>query len=593
MNGKTITCTQGGDAGMFAAQSKRNVDSNIIVKNGEFKITKHPVISYAIYGTDKGVKDFNFTFDNVKFGFNSGATQTSLVANYLGTSGTASYLAKFGGTLNFNNCTFDTKTNAPSGTIKLFSAGNADNYLVNDYVITGGSITASAGDKVSIFEVNNADSSVYFKKNSSGNYIKLTLPSGATAPSDKLIAATDDGESTFTPISSTVYTLVPSIDTVYGKLPARYEDVEKYPLAVFDKNKKFETATAVFAMDSDATSALTSAKGDGDVILLRRNYSYNPKEIYNNLSQIVGTATLDLNGFAIRCDSSSWPLFKAQSKTAYDSTLKIKNGTLLAGAKPLILFSSWSNSVYDGSSGKKFAFEFDNVNLGLISAAKTDSLIGLYNDIFNFATDFPVTFNNCTFDLRNATTKVKLFEAGVSSTTNCKSAFTVNGGKIIASDLNYVDFYNAANNVSSVKFGKGSNGAYTLLELPESVTTAPTKTFPTDEGNLTYSPTATAGLFMLRGANSSIWDIATPANITANGKATFRGMYYGTTPTKLCLIAAAYEGDKLTKVDYMEATSVVANTLVNLTATVSPTEDETVRYFLWEDFTSLKPYVFE
>ena len=218
-------------------------------------------------------------------------------------------------------------------------------------------------------------------------------------------------------------------------------------------------------------------------------------------------------------------------------------------------------------------------------------MIGLYDDIHEFNATFPIEFNDCEFDITNASKKITLFESG-EATDKSVTHFTVNGGKIVSDDKDELDFYNIVGTSSTVSFGKGENGAYTLLQLPIGET-APETALPTSEGNLKYSPTATAGLFMLRGASSGIWDIATPANITAGGKATFKGMYYGTAPTSLCLIAAAYEGDKLTKVDFMEAKDVVKDTLVDLTATVNAVSGETVKYFLWDGISSMTPYVFE
>jgi len=199
---------------------------------------------------------------------------------------------------------------------------------------------------------------------------------------------------------------------------------------------------------------------------MRRHFNYTESQ-YNNLSQTYGI-TLDLGGFTFT--TTDRIMFSAQKKTANDTSVVIKNGSIILGSKALMSLSTWNPAAsniewaaYTGGNG--FIFTFDGVSITLAAGATTTDLI-CYNA---FKTTDPtqflnVTFNNCVFDLSAAKHQLSFFDM---TDAHCTTTAVINGCKIIASGAELIlSDMTGANALSSLTFTKPEGGNYTTLEIP-------------------------------------------------------------------------------------------------------------------------------
>ena len=477
MNGHTITQGSTDTYGIFGRTKSKGwsgsgdekiFHTTYIIKDGSFKVLNKALFDLSAWetvgnGTLAG-KLFTFNFSNVHIGYASGATATNLLFTYSAASASAgctlSKAAPF--VMNFDDCTFDIKTNAPSSP-KLFNAAASNGQWVkNTITVKGGNIIAKSLSASQLYAVESVyGSSVTFAKNSEGKYTTLTLDSSSSAPTNDI--PNDSGKTMrFAKESSTLYTLSTLI-TEYGVIPEKYSSTSAYPYVVF-RGGQFVFATAIFGKNGE-DSALHKAKSDGSVILLRRNVDFTEAR-YNNLSQAVGSITIDLNGFTISLkQTGSDPWLYAQKKTQHDTTVTVKNGTLLTGKNEVLRFDSWAaNGNYTG--GNNFNVIFDGVTIGVLSGYSPASIFMTKENQTNAVeTLASLTVKNCVIDLSNAP-NTTLFaiddESGLIDVTVNVSNTVIKGN-----DLSGVTFVPALDNTASsvtfatdnvlyVKSGKGT-----------------------------------------------------------------------------------------------------------------------------------------
>ena len=459
MNGHTITQGSTDAYGIFGRVTSKGWSksgdelifySTVSIVNGSFKVLNKSLFTLAAWetvgdGTLAG-KFFTFNFNNVNFGYASGASSTDLLFNYSSASASSgcklSKAAPF--FMNFEDCTFDVKTNAPSGA-KLFNAAPADGkWVSNTVTVKGGNIIAKSMTLANLFATESVyGSSVTFAKNSEGKYTTLQLDSSNVAPTGEI--PNDSGKvMKFAKESSTLYSLS-SVITQYGVIPETYASVNTYPYAVF-RNGQFVFATSIFGKDG-TDSALHRAKADGSVILVRRNVDFTESQ-YNNLSQTTGSLTIDLNGFTVSLKQTGTnPWIYAQKKTQYDTTVTITNGTVLTGKNEIVRFDSWAaNGNYTG--GCNFNVIFDGVTIGVLSGYSPASIFKTRENQSNAVeTNASLVIKNCVIDLTNAPKTTLLLiddESGLIDT-----AVSVKNTVIKGNDLSAVTFVPALKNTSS------------------------------------------------------------------------------------------------------------------------------------------------
>ncbi len=519
------------------------------IKNGAINVYNAAAIKANVWATvDMNYRPFTINFDNIDFGFVSGATATNLLVQYSDENTGSGYSSTIASTLNlnYNNCTFDLKTNAPASGATLFNAAGGEKvWLKTTITVKGGEIIASKLTLAQLYAVENKyGSSVKFVKDAEGNYTKLYITKGGAAPSGDI--ATDSGAMSYakteTVDGETLYTLS-SLKTQYGTIPSSYSSIEDYPFVIF-----YSDGTAMgykyLLGDKGGNGALNAAKvyldnagnsWDGEkfvnangevitaVILMRRDYTLQTintantsnkdnVEYFDNLAQLQGSVTLDLGGFELY-DNSTYTkgfIFDTVSKgwsggnntnglTSFPSTLIIKNGSFNLRASALFHVGTWSNA---STTDKLWTLQFDNVTFALQKGATITNLIGGYfkHDNVNStygASPYDITFNDCTFDLKTnvPTSEFTIFQAGADASWMIDCDIVVNGGTVLLNSMtNVTPFALNASNTSSIIFGKGSDGEYLSFSLPGGAAyPAHTYLFTTEKGEATITYSGTSG----------------------------------------------------------------------------------------------------
>ena len=177
--------------GWSSAAGAKVFPSTVTVKNGSINMYSTTVVSMDCWDSlgDGSIakKYYTFNLEGVKVGLSKGATLTNLLVTTNKASTTTGVAPFF---INFNDCEFDLVTNSNGKTVKLFNNdASADKYVSCDMRINGGIIKVSSADKVTLYSLNTTGtSSVTFAKGSEG-YLKITLPSGQSAPATELPTA--------------------------------------------------------------------------------------------------------------------------------------------------------------------------------------------------------------------------------------------------------------------------------------------------------------------------------------------------------------------------------------------------------------------
>ena len=439
------------------------------VKNGSFKVYSAAVLRY--YASNKNNttgelldvsgKLMSWTFNNVEFGLLEGATAPRFfhISNSAGGTSIANI------ELHLNDCVFDLSTNVPTKELTVFCTNFIKTtHMKADITVNGGKILAKNLDKIVFtnFDATNG-STMLFGAGSDGKYLTVVLPrTASTSKFNSVKVNTKNGTelifSRATEAAKSTYTFC--IKTEYGNVSAEYENTANYPFFVFKSDGTFVGAYSEWGIDSGTQSALAYAKAAGSVILLRRDYNYNYKSQYNNLSQSNTDIIIDLGGFTFTCVNRS--MLMAQKKTNNDTSFTIKNGSVILGPNALIRMDTATSSNYTKKNG--FTFVFENLNIILAENAATSTLL-CYNSFKDGEPDqfCKFTYNNCTFDVSKVNKDVTMFDM---SDARCEVTAVINGGEIITSGyaltLTNVMGGNAKSSLTFGKMGK----AYTKLTIP-------------------------------------------------------------------------------------------------------------------------------
>ena len=492
--------------------------SSFTVKNGAFKTYKTYVIRFKANNSSADIanKLMSWTFENVEFGLVKGATVAGFF-HVKNASNTGSSYPMAPLNLTITDCTFDIKTNTSSADpFYVFKTNFADTGRIKATVkVNGCTVLANSFDKVTLSNFIYKNGATFtIAPGSDGKYLSILMPKTAsTSKLDGLTFQSEKGtELTFAKVNdATTATYSFCIETKYGYVSGEYEDVQKYPFFVFKKDGTFVGAYADWAIDAKA-SALHASKAEGSVVLLRRDYTYSASQ-YNNLSQTY-SVTIDLNGFELKTTNAT--LFMAQKKTEWETKVTVINGDIVvAGQRSVVRMDTGAS--FSGKYG--FIFEFTNVNFKLPEGTqKTNNLICWSS----FAEGDPAqycnfTFNNCVFDLSNATQAFNIFDVS-EKRSNVK--VVVNGGEIITSDYavtvwkTYDATIGSASPESSLTFAKNESGNYTTLVVPTGVALPITTV---NGGELTFVKTADDGknaTYSLVAVNLSVFSPKTSVTLS-------------------------------------------------------------------------------
>lgn len=447
--------------------------SEITVTNGKINIYGRELVRfYSDNKTTTEGKEFTVNFDSVDI-FVKGAATSLLLKSDVTTTVTnqSTYI-------NFTDCNVD--FSAATKTVTICDFANQD--IDAKITFNGGSIIS---DKLNYLFVRNNTSYGSFMFVGDDEYTVLKLPEGVAAASESFNDGVLSYEASTKENGIVKYVLSGSVKG-YGKFPAKYHSAEKYPFLLFDNNGQFVDAASYLYGAKANDSAINVSKdhlkqnkwdgtGYGDsalsvYIVMRRDVAMGSDEHFNNISQVQGVLTLDLNGYTLSAPNKSdkylfpselkaWP--SSGDKSLFPTEINVINGSINVYYKPLIQFKPNANAVADGYA-KELDYKFSNVKF-FVKGSTTEFAINHAKS--GNAELYPsVEFTDCTIDLRDATAdEIVLFSLG---NTNTNAKVTVNGGSIVLGEKKVVMYSQASGN-GSLTFGKGSDNSYTEITVPD------------------------------------------------------------------------------------------------------------------------------
>ncbi len=480
--------------------------SSLTVKNGTLKNSRGsnlPMIGFQHYNTSAAddTKEYNLVFNNVTFAFGTGAfsivdefpdkTGDGIIANYV-----------------FNDCIVDF-ANAASGAV-AFDLKDNKTTMISSFTFNGGSVVASDLSSYILVRQNTVDT-VVFAEGTDGKYMSLTQSADAAAPTltYKNAAGTTltfgkerkDG-------TNMIYRLGEPVTVKYGAIPFTYANPEFYPFVVFSGTGTFWGADDTFldtvsSYDNEgiihtAKDKLSSNVWDGTsygdspltaIVLMRADYTMASNETYNNLAQILGEVTVDLDGHTLRA-SQSRVIFPTSVKPwgergVFPTTITVKGGNIEIFNAPIINFEPWTGDTTradDYVANKLFTYNFHGVTVkALGSATAVATKYSTHSGTPNAIANTFVNFTDSTVDLSGSTANtVNIFSTG---NGKCHTTSTFAGGNIVGkSGFSMVD--SSADTTGSFSFAKGTDGKLTTLTLTSG--TAPAEEFDSTLGKLVF-----------------------------------------------------------------------------------------------------------
>ncbi len=198
LGGYTLTDGYSKNIGILYASRKNSNSTSIIMKNGTVELGRNALIGY--YSTSSS--EFNVTLENLTLKLVKGATTKNIVASPISSATTVQFPLN----VTLNDCVIDVR--GLSNTVTLFNAYDTSSVcdgIVISIAVNGCEIIADDMSKVNMTSIRDNDSSVTFKRLENGNYITLTLPKGATAPTGEYDI--ENGIAEFVKISETADTV--------------------------------------------------------------------------------------------------------------------------------------------------------------------------------------------------------------------------------------------------------------------------------------------------------------------------------------------------------------------------------------------------
>ena len=272
----------------------------------------------------------------------------------------------------------------------------------------------------------------------------------------------------------------------YGTVPASYSDSELYPIVLFydgvfqsafTKNQFKEALEATRKYVGSHTGVQDPDKPAAKILLRGDAVSVARDD---NFGQAVGEIDINLNGFTLTQKHDGalfWLRTKTYSNNQQTLTLKVRNGNINSNSY-LFTLGTQNNSGSTNMSGpfKNGEILFENVNINVARGVKlADSLILTSNGSIGVTTDtdvaYTIAFNDCVFDLSRVSGNSLVFNLNAAVAVKPAVELSVNGGELkLSRDAADTTIY-ALNELSTISFGKGSNGEYINVTVPSDVET--------------------------------------------------------------------------------------------------------------------------
>lgn len=503
---------------LYNADAKTNGDITVNTYNGTLLMNSAGAVRIlgwktANYDTSD-VKNYDFSFKNIRFALADGATTANLVTyNY---ERGASAAAPANNAMTFTDCVFD--ISGATKKITLFTVGNYNGgqVLAGTYNVNGCEIITDNAANLDVYNlIANTGSSINFNKNEKGEYITVTVPSGSSL-SDETYISSEEGLMELTEVSSangkTTYSLTQadvSLITPYGIIPAEYASTESYPWVVFKKiaNNKYECIGGGKLFTTNVMMLATETAKDGAVLYLRTDYNMQTaanKAGVTYVGRLNGSLIIDLgeNVLTMGNGGSADAFIKCEPyANGYVTNVEIVNGTIEAGADPLVRFATVKATSSSSTRTPVAYFENDDTNPQTFNVSFTGIKInagsGATKD-FAFVTSYStasskvnanVAFNDCDFELTNSSISITLFKTLASTTVEMIAPQSViRGGSlsfVSVSNVTWENYLHTIGEKATLKFGKNANGNYPSLTLSSSAMPKADKFADADDASVT------------------------------------------------------------------------------------------------------------
>jgi len=475
LNGYTLSAQTGTakDAVMIRCKHKTTgYPTELVFKNGTLDLYNNPVL--RLYGNVEG-KKMKFSFENVDFTL-SGAS-SYLMAKYDATTEYDIYPE-----INLTDCVIDLSGYTGTG-IALFDVGSEKAH--STITVKGGSIITGGKAFTILEKTNDATQGKLIFEEYNGAYTTLTLPEGTALPSEVLSNGTDNlvFANYVTENGNDIYRLTYEyVDTKYGRIPAKFTFTDKYPFVVFDENgncindsKTFEFYPIVnlaknylkYNFYNGTSYSYNGGAPRTAVILMRRDYAIGTNASYDNISQVRGTITIDLDGYTLtrsgaeslmRSTMKQWAdTSSGDGKVIFPTELIFKNGSIDMKNGPL---AKWS--VNSTGAGKQMAYGFIDINFTVTGTASEFAATHAGTNAFGNSCE--MYFENCVIDITGAGTQsIVLFDLG--DETTFLSVY-MKGCEIKAKNNEFVLAKKSDEISTGVLIISDSDSVYNTLTLP-------------------------------------------------------------------------------------------------------------------------------
>ena len=269
--------------------------------------------------------------------------------------------------------------------------------------------------------------------------------------------------------------------TKYGTIPEAYLDKTAYPIVLF-KDGEFIGGYDVFANGNNDGGVMSQIKekldgkpnseiGGTMQVLFRGNATATGT--YANVGQILGNVIFDLNGYTLTQTYTSNALINTEAKYykgMQDCSFTFINGGIVLKTN-LVCFAAYGKSYAEAEGFKTFNLTFNNVAFSYAEGSSSTAFLAKHSDpaaVKGKKVGYNIEFNDCTFDVRNASGLSTLFNAkdtnfGTNG-LNCVIDLSVKGGSILATSGSTVWAEYGANG-SLARFEKNAEGKLTDLTL--------------------------------------------------------------------------------------------------------------------------------
>ena len=460
LNGKTLHAKTASlfEAGVDASYTG-NFDTTLIVKNGNILMGNNNIC--GVQNNTTYTKNFDISFEDVIFSVDTENFDGSKRKHLFYAQNNCK--AQVNLDLTLTDCTIDLRGITTAYTV--FNYYTSNDLVAANVSCIGGALIADSLSNITWY-TSDASDTIRFEKGSDGSYVTLSVPNG-TIPTVSL--PTKDGVFGFGELVTDgnerdVYTL--KNDTTassYGAIPAVYKEnvfvIFTGGTCIGAKDTWKETLTLV-------RETLAAKPGIEVQILMQKDRAVTSYVGNANwLCYMNGSILLDMSGHTFTAKTTS--LFELGVDSgytgSYKTTLTVKNGSIRQGNGNVCGIQN------NSSSAKTFDVTFENIDFAIdptsFDGSKRKNLFYAQTNC-KASVDVSLTLTDCDIDVSGITTVYTVFSFA-SSDTYVSADITFNGGTVKVDSFTNITFMTLDTKNDTFLWGKGRDGKYASLTLPE------------------------------------------------------------------------------------------------------------------------------